>query len=94
MAKLGTAKCLVYPQCNPGAQDHLVILYNIDKMLKVTQCIVLKGKHLPVEIKEIQAGYLKSFYFKDIYLYLVQNKIPVLKQELERLKHWQNDIFY
>ena len=26
-------------------------------------------------IKEIQAGYLTSFYFKNIYLYLVQNKL-------------------
>ena len=27
-------------------------------------------------IKEIQGGYLVSFYFKDIYLYLAQNKFP------------------
>ena len=27
---------------------------------------VLKGTHLPVEIKEIQAGYLYSSYFKDL----------------------------
>ena len=27
-------------------------------------------------IKEIQAGYLTSPYFKDLYLYLVQNKLP------------------
>ena len=27
-------------------------------------------------IKEIQAGYLVSSYFKDIYLYLAQNKLP------------------
>ena len=30
--------------------------------------------HLPVEIKEIQTGYLNSPYFKDIYFYLTQNK--------------------
>ena len=33
---------------------------DIDKMLKVIQRKVLKGTHLPVEIKEIQAGYLTS----------------------------------
>ena len=42
----------------------------IDKILKVTQRKVLKGTHLPVTIKEIQAGYLNSPYFKDLYLYL------------------------
>ena len=43
---------------------------DIDKILKVIQRKVLKGMHLPVEIKEIQAGYLNIPYFKDIYLYL------------------------
>ena len=40
----------------------------IDKILKVIHRKVLKGTPLPVEIKEIQAGYLHSSYFKDIYL--------------------------
>ena len=31
---------------------------DIDKILKVIQRKVLKGTHLPVEIKEIQVGYL------------------------------------
>ena len=52
---------------------------HIDKILKVIQRKVLKGTHLPVEIKEIQAGYLNSPYFKDIYLYLAQNKLPSTK---------------
>ena len=45
----------------------------------VIQRKVLKGTHLPMEIKEIQAGYLSSPYFKDIYLYLVQSKLPTSK---------------
>ena len=49
---------------------------DIDKILKEIQRKVLKGTHLPVTIKEIQAGYLVSPYFKDIYLYLAQNKLP------------------
>ena len=32
--------------------------------------------HLPVTIREIKAGYLSSPYFKDIYMYLVQNELP------------------
>ena len=41
---------------------------DIDKILKVIQRKVFKCMHLPVTIKEIQAGYLVSPYFKDIYL--------------------------
>ena len=40
-----------------------------DKILKIIQRKVLKGTHLPVTVKEIQAGYLISPYFKDLYLY-------------------------
>ena len=36
----------------------------------------MKGTHLPLTIKEIQAGYLNSPYFKDLYMYLSQNKLP------------------
>ena len=43
---------------------------DIDKILKVIQRKVLRGTQLPVEIKEIQARYLNSPHFKDIFLYL------------------------
>ena len=55
-------------------------------MLKVIQRKVLKGTHLPVEIKEIQAGYLNSSHFKDIYLYLAQNKFPTSKTAIRKVK--------
>ena len=41
----------------------------IDRILEIIQRKVLKGTHLPVTIKEIQAGYIHSPYFKDLYLY-------------------------
>ena len=59
---------------------------DIDKILKVIQRKVLKGIHLPVEIKEIQAGYLSSPYFKDIYLYLAQNKLPSSKTAIRKVE--------
>ena len=59
---------------------------DIDKMLEVIQRKVLKCTHLPMEIKEIQAGYLCSPYFKDLYLYLLQNKIPSLKSSIKKLE--------
>ena len=40
---------------------------DIDKILNVIQRKVLKNTHLPIEIKEIQAGYIHSPYFKDLY---------------------------
>ena len=48
----------------------------IDKILEIIQRKALKGTHLPVEVKEIQVGYLHSPYFKDLYQYLLQNKLP------------------
>ena len=55
-----------------------------DKILNVIQRKVLKGTHLLV-IKEIQAGYLVSPYFKDIYLYLAQKKLSNAIQKVEML---------
>ena len=55
-------------------------------MLEVIQRKVLKGTHLLVEIKEIQAGYLHSSYFKDLYLYLSQNKLPSSKVAIKRVE--------
>ena len=52
---------------------------DIDKILEIIRKKVLKGTHLPLTIKEIQAGYLNSSYFKDIYLYLLQNRLPAKK---------------
>ena len=39
-----------------------------------------------MEIKEIQAGYLCSPYFKDLYLYLSQNKLPSSKSAIKKLE--------
>ena len=47
---------------------------------------ILIGTHMPVTIKEIQAGYLVSSYFKDIYLYLAQNKLPNNKTVIKKVE--------
>ena len=65
---------------------HLPKQTHIDKILKVIQRKVLKGMHLPVKIKEIQAGYLHNSYFKDIYLYLSQNELPSSKMAIRRME--------
>ena len=42
--------------------------------------------HLPVTVKEIQAGYLISPYSKDLYLYLAQNKFPSTKTAIQKVE--------
>ena len=59
---------------------------DIDKILEVIKRKVLKGTHLPLMIKEIQAGYLSSLYFKDIYLYLAHNRLPNKKAAIKRVE--------
>ena len=59
---------------------------DIDKILKIIQCIVLKGLHLLIMVKEIQAGYLNSLYFKDMYLYLAHNNLPSSKVGIRKVE--------
>ena len=59
---------------------------DIDKILKVIQRKVLRGTHLLVAIKEIQAGYLTRPFFRDIYLYLAQIKLPSTKMAIQRVE--------
>ena len=59
---------------------------DIDKILKIIQCKVLKGSHLSVTVKEIQVGYLTSVYFKDIYLYLSHNILPSTKVGIRKVE--------
>ena len=59
---------------------------DIDKILEIIKRKVLKGTHLPLTIKEIQSGYLSSLYFKDIYMYLAQNRLPSKKVAMRRVE--------
>ena len=67
-------------------QKFLHMQVDIDKILKAIQRKVLKGTHLPVRIQEIQAGYLVSPYFKEIYLFLAQNKLPSTKTAIQKME--------
>ena len=42
--------------------------------------------HLSVMVKETQAGYLCSSYFKHIWLYLAQNQLPSSKAVIRKVK--------
>ena len=41
---------------------------------------------MPLTIKEIQAGYLVSSYFKDIHLYLAHNKLSSNKTAIKKVE--------
>ena len=55
---------------------------DIDKILNIIKRKVLKGTHLPLTIKELQAGYLSSSFFKDLFVYLAHNKLPNKKNAI------------
>ena len=67
-------------------QNFLPKQADIDKILKVIQRKVLKGMYLSVMVKEIQVGYLNSSYFKDIYLYLAQNRLHSSKAAIRKVE--------
>ena len=58
---------------------------DIDKILNILKRKVLKGAHLPLTIKEIQAGYLNSLFSKDLYRYMAQNKLPSKKSVIHKV---------
>ena len=47
---------------------------------------MLKGIYLPLMIKEIQARYLSSLYFKDIYIYLTHNRLLSKRAAMKRVE--------
>ena len=59
---------------------------DIDKILDIIRRKVLKGTHLPLTIKVIQAGYLCSPYFREFYLFLSQNKLPSKRSTIKKVK--------
>ena len=59
---------------------------DVDKILDIKKRKVLKGTHLPLTVKEIQAGYLNSPYFKDLYLFLSQNKLPSKRSSIKKVE--------
>ena len=67
-------------------QNYLPKQNNIDKILDIIRRKVLKGMHLPITIKEIQAGYLTSPFFKDLCKYLAQNKLTSKRRDICKIE--------
>ena len=66
-------------------QKYLPKQTDIDKILDIIKRKVLIGMHLPLTVKEIQARYLTSPYFKDLYLFLSQNKLPRKRSAIKKV---------
>ena len=67
-------------------QRFLLKQADIDKILKIIQRKVLKGTHSPVTVKEIQEGYVISPYFKNLYLYATQYRLPSTKSAIQKVE--------
>ena len=67
-------------------QKYLPRQTDIDKILEIIKRRMLKGTHLPLTIKEIQAGYLSSLYFKDIYKYLAQKGLLTKRHVVQKVE--------
>ena len=67
-------------------QKFLLKQTDVDKIFTIIKRKVLKGTHLPLTIKEIQAIYLINPYFKDLYLYQAQNKLPNKKSAMHKVE--------
>ena len=67
-------------------QKYLLKQTYIDEILDIIKRKVLKGTHLPLTMKEIQAGYLTSPIFKDIYQFLAQKKLPSKRSAIHKVE--------
>ena len=56
--------------------QHLPKQINLDKLMRQIKGKFLRETHLPITLRDLEAEYLKSPQFRDIYLYLKQNKQP------------------
>ena len=59
----------------------------VEKLVKQINCKVLRDTKLPGSLKDLKAAYLNSPHFRDIYLYLLQNKAPLNKGDAKRLEN-------
>ena len=63
---------------------HLPIQTDIDRLLEQINRKVLRNTHLPGSIRDLEAAYLDSSHFRDIFIYLQQNRVPSNKRLAKR----------
>ena len=58
---------------------------DIDRLIAKINEKVLRDTNLCVDLRDLKAAYLTSSHFRDIYLYLLQNRMPLGKGAAKRL---------
>ena len=58
----------------------------LTKLVKQINTCILRGTHLPSSFKDLKAAYLTSPHFKDIFVYLTLNRLPLNKVTACRVK--------
>ena len=58
---------------------------DIDRLIAKINKKVLRDTNLCVDLRDLKAAYLTSPHFRDIYLYLLQNRLPLGKGAVKRL---------
>ena len=58
---------------------------DIDRLVAKINKKVLRDTNLCVDLRDLKAAYLTSPYFRDVYLYLLQNRLPLGKGAAKRL---------
>ena len=58
---------------------------DIDRFIAKINKKVLRDTNLCVDLWDLKAAYLTSPHFRDIYLYLLQNRLPLGKGAAKRL---------
>ena len=64
----------------------LPIQGEIDRLMNQINKKVLRDTKLSMNLRDLKAAYLTSPHFRDIYLNLTQNKVPLAKGAARRLK--------
>ena len=59
---------------------------DIDKLISKINKKVLRDTNLCIDLRDLKAAYLTSPHFRDIYLFLLQNKMPLGKGAIRRIE--------
>ena len=60
--------------------------WEIDRLIKQINKKVLRDTKLNMNLRDLRAAYLQSPHFRDIYLNITQNKVPLGKGAAKRLE--------
>ena len=90
--RIPTEEDFVLPSIQESLLDEANMAYkflpkqgDIDRLIAKINKKVLRDTNLCVDLRDLKAAYLTSPHFRDIYLYLLQNRMPLGKGAAKRL---------